>query len=273
MPVFRVLAAVAAALVGSLLLGVPEAGAAGPSITVSPSAGLIDGQTVTVSGTGFTVGAPTLLVLDECANVASPDINDCSTSTGVFSPYISEPDNFVQTYTVSRFITTTNQGSLDCAAPNACAVVAWLGYIGYQQATAPISFSSSGTPVPNFRIIDARLIVPHVPPGAPVELGVLAADEGPTPRTWAISQSNDVGLVADNAICPLGSAQGPATCVYSPTQRGVGQPALAVFELEAAPGFTGSASATVCATDLDSQDSGPGSQPPSTCEVVTTNIG
>ena len=94
MPVFRVLAAVAAALVGSLLLGVPEAGATGPSITVSPSTGLIDGQTVTVSGTGFTVGAPTLLVLDECANVASPDINDCSTGTGVFSPYISEPEDF-----------------------------------------------------------------------------------------------------------------------------------------------------------------------------------
>ena len=45
---------------------------------------------------------------------------------------------------------------------------------------------------------------------------------------------------------------------------------IAVFTLEAAPGFTGTAAATVCAMDLDIAGSAP---PSNMCEVVTTTVG
>ena len=152
MRTIQALVAIAAIVAGSLVIAVPTASANGPSITVTPSTGLIEGQTVTVSGTGFTVGTPTILFLDECANVASPVLGDCSANDLAIS--ITSIDNFVATYTVARFITTTNEGSLDCAVPNACVLDAVAGYIGYQQATAPITFGST---LPNFRILNPRM--------------------------------------------------------------------------------------------------------------------
>jgi hypothetical protein len=260
----QALVAIAAIAAGSLVIAVPTASANGPTITVTPSTGLIDGQTVTVSGAGFTVGTPTILFLDECANVASPVLGDCSASDLDVS--ITSTDNFVATYTVARFITTMNEGSLDCAVPNACVLDAVAGYIGYQQATAPITF---GTTLPNFRILNAR-IVSRVLPGEPVELGVRAVDDGQAPVNWSISQSSDAGLTAVRATCPGGTPQGAEACDYTPAERGVGQPAIAVFTLEAAPGFTGTAAATVCAMDLDIAGSAP---PSNMCEVVTTTVG
>jgi|HubBroStandDraft_4_1064222.scaffolds.fasta_scaffold105656_1 hypothetical protein len=265
MRTFRALAAVSAVVAGSLVVAVPSASAGGPSITVTPSTGLIDGQTVTVSGTGFTVPIPHLLGIGECANVASPGFNDCDqTKVNLFIP---STEDFVETYTVARFITTVNQGALDCALPTACslAVEAFTTQT-FQVAVAPIAFTAT---VPNFRILNARLIR-RVLPGEPVELRVRAVNDGPTPANWSISQSNDVGLTAVSATCPQGSPQAPGLCVFTPAQRGVGQPATAIFTVEAAPGFTGTASATVCATDLDNAGSAP---PSNMCEVLTTTVG
>ena len=264
MRTIRALLAISAVVAGSLVIAMPTALANGPSITVTPSTGLVDGQTVTVSGAGFTVGTPTLLFLDGCANVASPVLGDCSTSDLDIS--MMSTDNFVATYTVSRFITTMNEGSVDCSVPDACVVKAVAGYIGYQSATAPITF---GTTLPKFRILNVR-IVSRVQPGEPVELGVRAVNDGQAPANWSISQSNDTGLIAVSARCPRGTAQGAEACVYTPAEQGVGQPAIAGFTLEAAPGFTGIAAATVCATDLDSAGSAP---PSNMCEVVTTTVG
>jgi hypothetical protein len=264
MRTFRGLAALGAVIAGSLVVAAPTASADGPSITVTPSTDVVDGQTVTVAGTGFTVGTPTLLLLDECANVASPLVGDCATSGLQVS--ITDTDDFVGTYTATRLISTANEGSLDCAVANTCIVEAAVGFVGYQIATAPITFS---TVVPTFRILNARL-VHRVSPGEPVELGVRAVNDGQSPANWSISQSNDVGLIPVRAICPGGSARGPGSCLYTPAERGVGQPVTAVFTMKAAPGFVGTASATICATDLDL----PGSAPQSNmCEVVTTTVG
>jgi hypothetical protein len=269
MRIVQVFAAVGAVVAGSLLLGVPEAGAAGPSITVTPSTGLIDGQTVTVSGSGWTFGLPDVLGINECANVPSPGNGDCGSGTG--AGYGTSTNNFVETYTVSRFITTGNQGTVDCAVPHSCLLTAFAPtnpplIFEFQSALTPIEFTKT---LPNFRILNARLIR-RVLPGEPVVLWVRAVNNGPIPANWGISQSSDVGLTALRATCPGGSAQGPGLCVYSPAERGVGQPANAFFTLEAAPGFTGTASATVCATDLDSQGSAP---PSNMCDVLTTTVG
>jgi Neocarzinostatin family len=247
------------------LIAAPPASADGPSITVAPSTGLTDGQTVTVSGTGFTVPTPHFLAIGECANVTSPGFGDCDQST--VNTSVVNTEDFVETYTVARFITTANHGALDCAVPTACTLAVQAFTLQSNQVVAaPISFS---TTVPNLRILNARLIH-SVSPGEPVELVVRAVNDGSVPANWSISQSNDVGLTVLRTTCPGGSAQGPGTCVYTPAQRGVDQPAIAVFTVEAAPGFTGTAYATVCATDIDN----PGSAPPSNmCEVITTTVG
>ncbi len=275
MRIVRALAAVGAVVAGSLLLGVPEAGAAGPVITVVPSTLLTDGQSVTVTGTGFTVPTTDMaLYLGECAAGVFPlTFNDCDNGTIVS---LSESTNdFVESLTVKHIITTSDQGALDCAVANTCVVGAAeveSATSEIQEATAPISFLSLTPPPPlppHFRIITARL-VGHVPPGGPVELGVLAQNESPTPTTWSISQSSDVGLTAVNAICPFGRAQGATTCDYAPAGLGVGQLGLALFRLEASPGFAGIASAMVCATALNSPV---GVVPAQTCETVTTTVG
>ncbi len=264
MRTIRTLAAFGVVVIGSFLVGVSPASAGGPSISVTPSTGIVDGQTVTVSGTGFTVGTPTILELIECANVVSPVIADCDTAT--FEASLISVDDFVQTYTATRLISTANQGSLDCAVPGTCVLGAAAGYIGFQAADAPITFT---THVPTFHILNARL-VRRVGPAEPVELRVRAVNTGPSPVTWSVSQSNDVGLTAVSADCPDGRAQAPGLCVYSPARPAVGQPVTAVFTVEASPGFAGTAYATVCATDLDDPGSGP---PSNMCEVVTTFVG
>ena len=265
MRTFRAFAAVSAVVAASFLVAVPSASADGPNISVTPSTGLVDGQTVTVAGTGFTVPTPHILGIGECANVVSPGFNDCDQSTVSISA--ANTEDFVDTYAVSRYITTGNQGELDCAVPNACSLnVQAFNLQASQEVGVPIAFT---TTVPNIRILNARLIR-RVSPGEPVELRVRAVNSGPTSVNWSISQSNDVGLTAVRASCPQGSAQAPGLCVYSPARLGVGQPATASFIVEAAPGFVGTASATICATDLDAPA---GTAPASNmCEVVTTTV-
>lgn len=264
MRTIRPLLAISALVATSTLIAVPIAAADGPSITVTPSTGLVDGQTVTVSGAGFHFEGPNLVAIGECAVTAqTPTQNDCDLST--VSTYVVSTDDFVETYTVSRHITTSNEGVIDCAVPNSCAL-GGEDLFPVEFAETPILFSAA--PPPIFRIINARL-VHRVSPGEPVEMVVQAVNNGPLPANWSISQSSDIGLTAIRATCPGGTVRAPGSCVYTPTQRGIGQPATAIFTVEASPGFVGTASATICSTDLDS----PGSVAPSNmCEVVTTTV-
>ena len=264
MRTIRPLLAIGALIAGSILIAVPTAAADGPSISATPATGLVDGQTVTVSGAGFDFGVPNLVAIGECAAIVEPPTqNDCDLST--VSTYVVSTDNFVETYAVRQHITTSNEGAIDCGIPNSC-VIGGEDAFPVEFAETPILFGT--VPPPNFRILNARL-VHRVSPGEPVELVVQAVNDGPSPANWSIGQSGDIGLTALRATCPSGSAQALGTCVYTPAQRGIGQPATAVFTVEATPGFVGTASATICATDLDS----PGSAAPSNmCEVVTTTI-
>jgi hypothetical protein len=101
-------------LVASVLLGVVlTAGVAqaqqGPTVTVTPATGLQDGQTVTVTGSGFSSDV-TLFGLAQCNDDAAPNV--CIGSTVV----PGSGGSFSASFTVQRFVGTT-----DCAAaPGTC---------------------------------------------------------------------------------------------------------------------------------------------------------
>ena len=63
MRTIRPLLAIGALIAGSILIAVPTAAADGPSISATPATGLVDGQTVTVSGAGFDFGVPNLVAI------------------------------------------------------------------------------------------------------------------------------------------------------------------------------------------------------------------
>ncbi|HEY7136574.1 MAG TPA: neocarzinostatin apoprotein domain-containing protein [Acidimicrobiia bacterium] len=135
----------------SLIAGVGPAGAAGPAITVVPSAGLHDGQAVTVHGTGF---APTTnggsLTVGTCRAevVADPPSAPTLCSADAQFPVPVDSNGTFTTYLTARRVQPLfmGTGTVDCVStPHACVVigieVAFSG--GTPQlvfASAPISF-------------------------------------------------------------------------------------------------------------------------------------
>lgn len=100
-----VAAAVSAVALGSLGLAGPAA-AAGASITVSPSSGLKDGQSVTVNGSGFTANYANMVVV-ECAASAT-GANGCDTNDVKFTKADANGAFTVSLTIRSKF------GSTDC---------------------------------------------------------------------------------------------------------------------------------------------------------------
>ncbi|MFN8025823.1 MAG: neocarzinostatin apoprotein domain-containing protein [Acidimicrobiia bacterium] len=123
----------------------PPAAAATPSIAVTPSAGLVSGQVVTVTGTGFTPSAQVVL-------------SDCLTSTTIGFCGGIPPDSliadgsgaFTYEFRVARgaFDESVYPPPLvDCAqAPGLCSVFAFVGGATEQRASTPISFDASVPP-------------------------------------------------------------------------------------------------------------------------------
>ncbi len=123
---FRIIIGVALIGLASVVLATP-AGALGPTIAVSPSTGLADGQTVTVTAGGFTIPTPTFIGIEECSTQAkAPYENDCDTSTATIFEVTT--DNYTQSYDVVRHITTPNEGAIDCALPDACEILSGGAY-------------------------------------------------------------------------------------------------------------------------------------------------
>jgi hypothetical protein len=159
------LALAAAGLVGATA---PAGATAGHAVTVTPSTGLSDGQTVTVSGTGFTetpivndwsvamcrpeilAGAPT--IEDAIANC------DITTQPFVFT-HADANGNLSTPYTVRKTF-AANGTQITCGqAPNDCAIlVAQLTSVGFVGAAAPISF---GQPVPTLKDCIRTFLADH----------------------------------------------------------------------------------------------------------------
>jgi Neocarzinostatin family len=147
---------VAALGLGSTLIAVGPAGAAGAhTVTVTPSTGLVDGQTVTVSGTGF-VETPIIndwsVSLCDSAILSEPitlqnALHDCDATTQPFVfTHADAAGNLSTPFAVRKSFTTSGNLSVTCGqAPNDCAIlVSQLTGSDITGAAAPISF---GTPV------------------------------------------------------------------------------------------------------------------------------
>lgn len=137
---FGALSALVAPAAAVILLSAP-ASAASPSITVSPSTGLASGQTVKVTGTGFSPNEP--LVVTECAaKGASTSQADCNLN-GVVSTTSNANG------AVSASITVTKgpfgQNNVTCSATQPCMItVAQPTPNPTESAFALISFAPSG---------------------------------------------------------------------------------------------------------------------------------
>lgn len=132
-----------AALVAVAMSGFPAAGAAaaggpgGPFVAVEPSADLVDGQLVRVTGGGFSPGASVAVL--ECDQRAT-DQSGCDLGTMVFDR-VGDDGTFGTRYTVDRTVSTDAFGDVDCAsAPGACRLVAADVSDIAQRAAQPLAF-------------------------------------------------------------------------------------------------------------------------------------
>jgi hypothetical protein len=124
------------ALGGALALTGGSAAFADSGLSVDPSTGLADGQTVTVSGSGYTAGSTAYVV--ECLH----DGWQCDTANllrvtvdadGTFST----PQVVHSSFAGVDPRTGETGGTVDCAV-SACDVLAWAGTT--ESSAAPISF-------------------------------------------------------------------------------------------------------------------------------------
>jgi hypothetical protein len=111
---------VAAFCVLGVVFGAPAL-AASPSITVSPSTGLSDGQTVTVHGTGYTPNVHTINVV-ECP-VSGASQNACDLTGG--DAQLLQPADASGSFTVHMPV-RAKLGSVNCGVA-ACMIVAHEG--------------------------------------------------------------------------------------------------------------------------------------------------
>ncbi|MET7619086.1 enediyne antibiotic chromoprotein [Streptomyces sp. NPDC005408] len=121
-----------AAVAASLLIAGPAS--ADPALSVTPSTGLSDGQSVTVTGSGFTAG--TDVSITECS---SPTLCSATTVTAT----VGADGTFSAPYAVSKTFEGHDWSSgttvtVDCAATQ-CLVSAWEQGAGTRTQT--ISFS------------------------------------------------------------------------------------------------------------------------------------
>ena len=116
-----------------------------PSASAVPSSGLVSGQIITVSGSGFNPSA-TIAVL-ECVSSAT-GLDDCDPSTDVFLQPTAA-GTFITLFTAQRIITVSSGGRIDCAQPQACVLGVGNPYIynSPQEAFVPIAFDPNG-PLP-----------------------------------------------------------------------------------------------------------------------------
>jgi hypothetical protein len=258
---------VGVALIGlaSVALATP-AGASGPAIAVTPNSDLADGQTVTVTASGFTIPTPTIIGIEECSTKAtSPYVNDCDTSTATF--FSVTTGNYSESYSVVRHITTPNEGFIDCAVPNACEILSGGAYPDTsQEATAPIGFTG---PPADLNLENAKL-VHRVKPGEPVEVKIKAANDGPTATNWTIVQTSNPGFVASSVACGKGDVESVNECTYAANQAKVGHTVRATFSLEVPVGYSGHATDTVCLVDTNATDVDP--NPADNCVTLAATV-
>ena len=108
-------------------------GAAAQGLTAQPNTNLVDGDVVTIHGSGF----PSDSSVAACEGIvdATPDSSDCATFVGFFTTDSS--GSFTTQFAVRRFITPSSTGvMIDCADPsNPCGI----GAAEFDTTFGPIS--------------------------------------------------------------------------------------------------------------------------------------
>jgi hypothetical protein len=109
-----------------------------PTISADPSSGLLDGQSIAVTGNDFSAGAQ--IALAECPAGGDPTENVFNCDVTTFVPAFADGSgNISSPYTATRIIAGPT-GSIDCAQPSACVLVAFNLSNPSQAASTPISF-------------------------------------------------------------------------------------------------------------------------------------
>jgi hypothetical protein len=110
----------------------------GPAVSVTPSTGLVDGQTVTARGSGYSPGSS--LGMIQC--VAGADsIDDCDGATAT-SFSADAQGRFTRSFTVRRVIRHNVGQQTDCSAGAGACIVASVYIHGFQGlATASLQFA------------------------------------------------------------------------------------------------------------------------------------
>ncbi|MGH8981320.1 MAG: neocarzinostatin apoprotein domain-containing protein, partial [Acidimicrobiales bacterium] len=111
---------------------------------MQPASELVDGQSVQVSGTGFTGSAQ--VAIGECQSGATTS-SDCS-ATGALVITAAADGTFSTSFIVSREF-TIGASSIDCSNPGACVVGAGQLPTLSTFATAPIGFAAVTPPTPS----------------------------------------------------------------------------------------------------------------------------
>ena len=144
--------------VGLTLAAVP-AGASGWQISINPSTGLTNGQTVVVTGTGFTEHPNTQFVVDwaitECNGAVLNQpldpvlvVNNCDVTTEPFVfVHADAAGNVSGSFRVSKTFTPLGGGAVpvDCTKTQCALLIATLTDAGFVGAAAPISFAPAST--------------------------------------------------------------------------------------------------------------------------------
>jgi hypothetical protein len=126
--------------------------AAGPAsaataVSVTPNLNLHDGDTVSVSASGFTANA-SLVVLECNPTATTPD--DCDVSTAQFLQADSS-GSLTTDYSVFRIITTNTNGTIDCAPTNCALGVANINDIT-ENSGQILNFDASIPPPPPLEV-------------------------------------------------------------------------------------------------------------------------
>ena len=114
-----------------------------PTLVVTPSTDLLNGQTVTVTGTDYP--ANSMVALIECLDPPTTDPFNCSYSTATYT--MSDGFGSIATPMAVRRIVRFDGTSTDCATAGACVILSAVQEIG-DGATASIQFDGSVPPPP-----------------------------------------------------------------------------------------------------------------------------
>lgn len=174
----------------------------GPALDAQPAAGLVDGQTITVTGTGYPVNTGYAVLL--CA--AGTTDADCASTGYPTIVYTGATGTFTQPVQVRSGIVTRVGDYVDCrVAPGACEVRVGTSPVTNRTGIAPLAFDPHGpvTPRPAITIDPSADLVD----GQKVHVTVVGLDGGGGVQVLQCAPDGDrclsIGFAAPGTTGPV----------------------------------------------------------------------